>query len=352
MQRPKISVIIPVYNGEDKITKSINSILKQNFEDYEIICINDGSTDRTKEILEDYANKYKNIIVYSQHNQGPGQARNCGIKKASGKYILFLDADDYLTEEALTKLYDTAQTNNSDLVLFNATEHYNNGITKDRIYHIHYNGNDLENFSFDYNNNINLVMNGYHIVCTKLHKLSFIKEHNIKFSNGGQFEDILFHIKSMLYAKRISYNPQKFYQYMRIDEDSRQNTSISTDKSFVLFDIFDEVHNLLINEDLFTKLEVNYYKFVINESLNIYKNLKDKYSNQFFNLVKNKFIQLNLDKNMMYRLPLDQQVFYSSVIKSHKYDEIDSYMAKEKKIRKTKIAILNTKNKLFNIIKH
>jgi hypothetical protein len=189
-------------------------------------------------------------------------------------------------------------------------------------------------------------MNGYHIVCTKLHRLDFIKEHQLEFSDKSEFEDVLFHIKSMVYAKRISYNPNKFYQYNRTDEDTRQNNSIRTNKSLVLFDIFEEVQNFLQSENLFSKLEINYYKFVINESINIYNSIQEEYKEELFIKTKKKFISMNLDNHTLYRLPVSQQAFYMSIIESDNIDETDKNIFKEKIKRKAKLTMLNIKNKI------
>ena len=347
MSECKISIIIPVYNKEKYLDKCLQSILSQSFKDYETICVDDGSTDYSLAILNEYADDNEKFKVFSKKNEGPGSARNYGLKKASGEYILFLDADDYLTDDTLDSLYNTAHNNDSDLVLFNATEHYKDK-SSDRIYHIHVDENtDLDNFTFDYDNNINLVMNGYHIVCTKLHRLDFIKKHKLEFSKSGEFEDVLFHIKSMIYAKRISYNPNKFYQYNREDEDSRQNKSIRTDKSFVLFDIYEEAYDFLQEENLFNKLEINYYKFVINESLNIYNSIKEEYKEKLFNKIKDKFTRMNLDDDRIHRLPANQQAFYTSIIKSETPAELDYNFLREKITKKTKFSLLNLKNRIF-----
>lgn len=90
----EVSIIIPVYNGENKIRNSIESLLRQTYKEFEIVIINDGSKDATQDILNEYVSKYTNINVYSQPNSGVSIARNKGIELASGKYICFLDADD------------------------------------------------------------------------------------------------------------------------------------------------------------------------------------------------------------------------------------------------------------------
>ena len=93
---PKISVIVPVYNVEKYLSECLDSIINQTFPDFEIICVNDCSTDKSGNILEDYSRKDNRIkIFYHQFNQGLGAARNTGLKNAHGKYVQFLDSDDY-----------------------------------------------------------------------------------------------------------------------------------------------------------------------------------------------------------------------------------------------------------------
>ena len=90
-----VSVIMPVYNDASRLEKSINSFLKQTLIEKELICVNDGSTDNSLEVLNEFAEKYESIKVFSQENQGSGKARNLGITEAKGQYIGFLDADDF-----------------------------------------------------------------------------------------------------------------------------------------------------------------------------------------------------------------------------------------------------------------
>ena len=115
---PEISVIVPVYNTEDYLEECINSILEQNMS-IEIILINDGSTDRSGDIINSYCNKYNNIKAIHQSNQGLSATRNNGMKIASGEYIMFLDSDDWLKKDSLSVLYNTAKDNNTDIVMGN-----------------------------------------------------------------------------------------------------------------------------------------------------------------------------------------------------------------------------------------
>lgn len=108
----KISIIVPVYNAEETLSKSLESAIVQTIYPKEIICINDGSTDHSQEILEAYAGKYKYISVITQENSGAGKARNKGLEIAKGQYVCFLDADDYYIDcHALEKMVEACQEN-------------------------------------------------------------------------------------------------------------------------------------------------------------------------------------------------------------------------------------------------
>ena len=100
----KISVVIPVYNVEKYLEQCLDSVIAQSFEDIEVICVNDGSTDSSLEILKRYANNDSRIKIISQKNKGAGAARNVGIENAAGEYVYFMDSDDYLNADAFERL--------------------------------------------------------------------------------------------------------------------------------------------------------------------------------------------------------------------------------------------------------
>lgn len=113
----EISVIIPIYNVEKYLEKCVDSVLNQIFKNIEIILVNDGSTDSSGEIMESYQTKFPAIVKgYSKMNGGLSSARNYGLERVNGKYVTFLDSDDYLDEDYLETLYNLAEMNNSDMV--------------------------------------------------------------------------------------------------------------------------------------------------------------------------------------------------------------------------------------------
>ena len=112
--KPAISVIVPFYNIEQYVSYCLDSILAQTFRDFELICINDGSKDGTRELLDAYAEKDSRVKVIHQENQGVSAARNNGLQLAAGKYIAFIDGDDAVTPEYLEILYSEAEKSGAD----------------------------------------------------------------------------------------------------------------------------------------------------------------------------------------------------------------------------------------------
>ena len=127
----KVSVIVPVYNVEKYIRKCLDSLVNQTLEDIEIIVVNDGSKDSSIDILKEYAEKHNNIKVYEKENGGLSDARNYGLQFATGKYIAFLDSDDYVDVNLYKRMYEKAKAEDSDMVECNFYWVYDNKTKKD-----------------------------------------------------------------------------------------------------------------------------------------------------------------------------------------------------------------------------
>lgn len=110
-----ISIIIPIYNSDKYLLECLNSVINQSFLDFEVLCVNDGSTDRSKDICEQYVRKDKRFRLYNQENAGVSVARNLGIEQAQGEYLCFLDSDDVIAKDFLRNLFDRMQGCNSYL---------------------------------------------------------------------------------------------------------------------------------------------------------------------------------------------------------------------------------------------
>ncbi len=220
----KISVIIPVYNSSTYLRKCLDSVVNQTLKDIEIIVINDGSTDDSKNIIEEYLCKYKNIIFIDQENKGIGKTRNIGIKKATGEYITFVDSDDYIKENMLEEYYKYAKKHNFDLVIGSYIKKINN---KEIIF---------ENNKFK-TGNVKTTPQILYLIeygpWAKLYKREMLINNNIYFDEKRKYEDMPFVSKALLKSKLIGQITEPYYYYII------HNNSETTTMDKRVFDILD-----------------------------------------------------------------------------------------------------------------
>lgn len=204
--KPKVSIIIPIYNVESYLRESINSILQQKYQNYEIIAIDDGSTDGSSRILDEYDDNEKIKIVHKK-NEGVSIARNLGINMAKGEYIAFIDADDSIEDEFLTKMVENIE--NYDMTVCCYREHFVNC----DIDHKYVNKSTI----LDNKEAISEIHNksyygGY--LWNKLFKRKIIMENNIQFSDGViMYEDVWFVSQYLIYCSKIIIIPDILYNY-------------------------------------------------------------------------------------------------------------------------------------------
>lgn len=179
----KISVIIPVYNGEKYIKRCLFSLEQQTFKDFELIIINDGSQDKTEKIIDDFTGRSSlNVSYISQKNAGQATARNRGLEKAVGNYIAFIDGDDYVARDYLERLYSAALDNKSEMVVCGYQQ-------------IDENGKVLRNVSLTREKAEPYGPAGMFVVWSKLFSRKFLVENDFRFQEGGKiFEDVPYSI--------------------------------------------------------------------------------------------------------------------------------------------------------------
>ena len=262
---PKVSVIVPVYNVEEYLEEGLNSLVNQSFDDYEIICVDDCSTDSSLKILKDFANKNGKIkVIELPENKGQGYARNIGLASASGEYIYFFDPDDILEQNALGILYNEAKKFDAEVLqcnfysFLNGTDKYKKTdvakiikkTTKfDLKKHKSYNWRDIKK----------ACLAGFSLlVWNKIFKHSFLKENNIKFSELRFLEDHGFLHKMIFSAKRIYYIDQYLYRY-RLRKNSIV-TSI-TNRKLLTFDYIENLKQYLIKLGLYDELYEIYLNY-------------------------------------------------------------------------------------------
>ena len=200
---PKISVIIPVYNGEDYLCECLDSVIHQTLQDIEIFIVNDGSTDSTEEILKKYSALDQRICIINQENAGAGAARNNALKYAKGEYLSILDADDVFELDMLEKSYYTAQKNDLDIVVFACDIFDDAGNVQPGDYAIRKDlMPDFQPFcSKNIEKDVFRVFIGW--TWDKLFKREFVEFHALKFQEQRTTNDALFTFDAIILAKKI-----------------------------------------------------------------------------------------------------------------------------------------------------
>ena len=258
----KISVIIPVYNVEKYLRRCLDSVINQTFRDMEIICVNDGSTDSSAEILEEYKSRDKRIILLNQENMGQGNARNVGLKIAKGEYISFIDSDDWIDSDFFEKLYEAAKKYNADVACAEIKRPHANGkisnklrFWKEDVLHTH-----IEKYAVN-----NMPRQCY--VWNKIYRKSEIDRQNLSFKEGVLFEDISFIIRFIYFSHTLVTVPGVFYHYWannksvtRYMRDKNQIDLIAARADLIKFS---REHHITFDEKYYIKKKITYKFFGI-----------------------------------------------------------------------------------------
>lgn len=292
---PKVSIIIPVYNVEKYLRECLDSVCNQTLTDIEIICINDGSTDDSLGILNEYAQNDKRIIVVDKDNEGVSVARNIGIDKSTGEYLCFLDSDDWLEKDILEKSYNKISNTNSNIICFGIKEYFD-GYTKIR-----------KDFDVILDHCDDLVLDKSTIkeflvnAASKLYRTDYIKNNNIYFLSGiKSCEDGIFNLFCLYNDTKWCLLPEVGYNYRRNRNGSTTNRSdlmIETD-----IEGFEKVisHPLFVNTSKENKI-ITIEKFLWHFRSNFTR--KDAIKN--ICLIQNfkKYLYKNVDNEILKAVP-------------------------------------------------
>lgn len=209
----KVSVIIPVYNIEEHLSKCLDSIVEQSLSDLEIICVDDGSTDKSPCILGEYESRDQRFIIIPQQNAGPGIARNRGFAVATGEYVIFLDSDDYFETDFLEKMVATIEDTNSDVVICQAVEfdtHSGKEYSAEWMLKKHYlpalqfSPKEISEYLFQFT---------YGMAWDKLYRRDWLISTGILFPALRNSEDLAFVFPTLLAARRIAVLPEVFIHH-------------------------------------------------------------------------------------------------------------------------------------------
>lgn len=205
----KVSIIVPVYNCEKYLKKCLKSLIGQTLKDIEIICVNDGSDDKSLEILNTFAKGDSRIKVFSQENLGQATARNLGIEKACGEYLGFVDADDWTDKDYFEKLYNAAAQNNCNVACAGFRRHkkFSHSIKKKfKKAEMYYDINSIIEAS-------NIPNHNY--IWNKIYKRSVWQQHKINFPDGKYYEDMAILIKILFYMGNMVSVSDTYYNYRK-----------------------------------------------------------------------------------------------------------------------------------------
>ncbi len=312
MNNIKVSVIIPIYNSKDYIAKCLDSLLEQTLKEIEIICVNDGSTDNSQEILEKYASKHDNIIILNKENGGCGSARNLGIDNARGEYIEFIDSDDQIRPDTIEKLYLSAKKYNSDLVVCGMNRI--DDVTGKLI------TSDMVNVKKEFINVEESDLNDLLFInpgpCNKLHKKEIFQ--NARFPKIPVVDDLMLTLQYIPYIKKISFVKEPLYIYKVRRESGVNTVEYSTYEH--MKKLFVEIKNSYID----SKLDKKYLDYI------------------------DKMAFIHVGVSMLYRMAYIKDLNINSEI-NKTLDYLKSEFPNWKMISKIKKVTLVSKAKLFSV---
>ena len=344
-----LSVIIPVYNVENYLNECLDSVTSQTLEDMEIICIDDGSTDNSPDILKEYSKKDKRIKIITKENGGQATARNLGIKEAQGEYIAFVDSDDFIEPTMFEKLYTKAKDNNLDIAMCKiATYDNQTEEIKDNVWY--YMLGVFRDFEKDIFNHKDTKEFTCHIAVTpynKIYKTTLLKENNILFPEGLIFEDEKFFYDTYLRAKRVSI-VDEFLYYYRIN---RKGSTVDTIKDNDFSDIVPI--SKLIRETFKETDNYEDYKILLSNrfihlQLARFTQTSQKYKENFFNLLKSDLEEVLADRTIYDNLESDVKLRVDKIINSESLNEFEKL--DEDKVFSVVMACYNAENHLDETI--
>lgn len=311
---PQISVVLPVYNVEEYLRQCLDSLANQTFEDFEVICVNDGSGDSSLSILEEYASEDERFKIISQENKGLSGARNTGMDYIKGRYLLFLDSDDWLELNALELLYNHANALNSEMVIFpyryfnQETKQYEeNDFTKLNMF-----DSSVDNKNFNYKNIPETVFRIPH-ESIKLYDVKTLKKLAVKFPEGLNYEDAYFFYKIFFKLNKVSIIRTPIYNY-RIRNDSICTTG--TEKSFDIFKILTSIKNFLKEDEIYESFKDEFILFTVINLKFVYLRLDERFRDRYLEKIKKnyEFFSLNqVNKNHLATWHFDDRAFYQAI---------------------------------------
>lgn len=250
---PKVSIIVPVYNSANFLSKCLMSLVRQTLKNIEIIIVNDGSTDSSLSIIELFEKHDKRFRVFTQDNQKQGAARNNGLKNAQGEYISFIDSDDWIDSTYCEMMYNSAIKFDADIVCSNMIKHKNSK----QKYNVKY---KFVKIATDTDSKVKLCCDKkqrFFYVMNRLYKKSFLLNNEIYFREKSFYEDVVFSAKAIFYANKIVSEPNVNYHYS-YNRLSTINSKMSNQKKIDYIQAYMELQNFAYDNYIKLPERLNY----------------------------------------------------------------------------------------------
>lgn len=322
MDNVNVSIIVPVYNVEEYLDECMTSLVNQSLKEIEIICVNDGSTDNSLKILEEYAEKDSRIKIFTIENSGLSQARNFGIKHAKGEYIGFVDSDDYINETMFEKLYISCKQNDLDISMCqislfddetgevnNDLDYYNLKVFRKLDKEV-FNSDDTTEFT------CNIVVNVYN----KLYRKSLLEDNSIIFPPNLIFEDELFFMKSYLLAQRISI-VNEFLYYYRLNRKG-SITYLEKENNYVdMVYIYKKEREIFKELNKYEEYKVRLANRMLFLILARYTQTHPKFKENYYNVLKEDLMDVFADREILENLSFSVKDRVLKIIESENYEE-------------------------------
>lgn len=265
MIKDLISIILPVYNSEKYIAKCLEALISQTYENIEIICINDGSTDKSLEILEEYAKKDSRIKLISNKNSGPATSRNIGLKNATGEFLMFCDSDDTYRPQMCEKMIEAIKKYDVDFVTCRASVEYEGDIirlyTANTMTHqLPVGINKIESTKI---NDLSSLL--WH----KIYRKSIVDKYNITFPDGLECDDVLFNHQYYTVSNRFYEMKDSLYNYLVRHNSIMDNYQkrVCVSKLYDRIRIFEHFNKFLEQNKLKEKKEFYYLNLLFYQYL-------------------------------------------------------------------------------------
>lgn len=274
MYQPLVSVIVPIYNVEEYLPQCLDSIISQVYQNIEILCVNDGATDNSTVILENYLQKDSRIKVVNQKNQGLSAARNTGLQHASGELIVFVDSDDWIENDLIEKVCRTFSNEDVDFVCYGSYK-FIEGCRK-KTYAYKYPSDCI--FSVDDPKLMTVGVSTW----GKMYRTRFLKQNKLLFPVGLYYEDVYFHWGCISFAKNIHLLEGVYYNY-RVRDDSIMGRSKKRKKGMAVHHLYElnKIHQLW-KENGFLESHRNLFLFLCDEYIREgYKYLNDDEKDEY-----------------------------------------------------------------------